>query len=581
MSEYNKLFALEIFNGRADYLDFPTAEEISLSYERARLVCQASVEDVVKLQPRFWEFYRHPIVGRDSSMGTTLSIHWNLCIGTIGSYVTRRPDLIPLLDKLINFDLCGEFLLTEMGRGLDARNLETTATLQPDGSFNLHTPGRSAAKAMPPTSPLAGVGRIGVVFARLIVNGADNGIKPFIVHLSNENGLLPGVTSQLLPKRCGAKALDHAITTFTNVHLGPESLLGSPARAHEQRADFFRQIHRVPIGTLSLSMCNIPFLRTSALIAGTYSSRRHVTGGSDNKGIPIIRFPTQYRPILDAVVQSWAYDAFADAAIALFLDKSFAMEIRHGVAVCFKTAVGTDTQATINELADRCGWQGLFAYNEIIELGMALRGNAIAEGDYTVLCIRESSPRRTLKPKLYKLTGLIGLVSEVLLGRYELPEAKMKMSSLAKHEAGIWQEAREMIEALGSQDHRSEEINAHLLPRCRDMVKATGHRMAYEAAATSGKLKPAALRLFESTCMKKDLSWYCQFEGLSRNDFFAKDTEAAKEALPLLQEFLCQSGKSETVVAPIMDENSWNGFVCNLPTFKATTMVDSTSSYRL
>ncbi|KAI0184913.1 acyl-CoA dehydrogenase/oxidase [Xylaria flabelliformis] len=565
MSKYNELLALEIFDGRADYLDFPTAEEISLSYERARIVCQASgitVEDVVKLKPRFWEFYRHPIVGRDSSMGTTLSIHWNLCIGTIGSYVTHRPDLIPLLDKLINFDLCGEFLLTEIGRGLDARNLETTATLQPDGSFKLHTPSRSAAKAMPPTSPLAGVGRIGVVFARLIVNGADNGIKPFIVHLSNENGLLPGVTSQLLPKRCGAKALDHAITTFTNVHLGPESLLGSPDRARDQRADFFRQIHRVPVGTLSLSMCNIPCLRTSALIAGTYSSRRHVTGGSDSKGIPIIQFPTQYRPILDAVVQSWAYDAFADAAIALFLDKSLAMEIRHGVAVCFKTAVGTDTQATINELADRCGWQGLFAYNEIIELGMALRGNAIAEGDYTVLCIR--------------------LVSEVLLGRYELPEAKMKMSLLAKYEAGIWQEAREMIESLGSQDHRSEEINAHLLPRCRDMVKATGHRMAYEAAATSGKLKPAALRLFESTCMKKDLSWYCQFEGLSRNDFLAKDAEAAKEALPLLQDFLShQSGHYETVVAPIMDENSWDEFVCNLPTFKGTTIVDSTSSYRL
>lgn len=328
-------------------------------------------------------------------MGTTLSIHWNLCIGTIGSYVNVRPDLAPLLEKLINFDLCGEFLLTEIGRGLDARNLETTATLQPDGSFDLHTPCRSAAKAMPPTSPWAGVGRVGVLFARLIVNGADHGIKPFIVHLSNENGMLPGITSQLLPKRCGAKALDHAITTFTHVRLDPESLLGSPARARDQRTDFFRQIHRIPTGTLSLSMTNIPALRLCALIAGRYSSRRHVTGGSDIKGIPIIRFPTQYRPILDAVVQSLAYDAFADEAIALFLDKSLAMEVRHGVAVCFKTAVGTDTQTTINELAERCGWQGLFAYNGLMELGLALRGNAIAEGDDTVLCIRELLHRQT------------------------------------------------------------------------------------------------------------------------------------------------------------------------------------------
>ncbi|KAI1746659.1 acyl-CoA dehydrogenase/oxidase [Xylaria castorea] len=564
MSKYNELLALDVFNTRADYLDFPTPEETNLSYQRARVVCQASgitVEDVVKLQPRFWEFYRDPIFGRDSSMGTTLSIHWNLCIGTIGSYVARRPDLVPLLEKLINFDLCGEFLLTEIGRGLDARNLETTATLQPDGSFDLHTPSRSAAKAMPPTSPWAGVGRIGVLFARLIVNGANNGIKPFIVHLSNENGLLPGITSQLLPKRCGARALDHAITTFTHVHLGPESLLGPISRAHDQRADFFRQIHRVPTGTLSLSMCNIPALRLGALIAGTYSSRRHVAGGSDGKGIPIIRFSTQYRPILDALVQSWAYDAFADEAIALFLDKSLSMEVHHGVAVCFKTAVGTDTQTTMNELADRCGWQGLFAYNGIMELTSALRGNAIAEGDYTVLCIR--------------------LVSEVLLGRYALPEAKMKTSLLAKHEAGIWQEAREMIESLGSQDYRSEKFNAHLLPRCRDMVKATGHRMVYEAAAMSGKLKPEALRLFESTCMKMDLSWYCQFEGLNRNDFLAKDTEAAKEVLPLLQEFLCQSGHPKVVMAPILDEKLWDEFVYNLPTFKSVVELEPTPSYRL
>ncbi|KAI0400628.1 acyl-CoA dehydrogenase/oxidase [Xylaria palmicola] len=487
-------------------------------------------------------------------MGTTLSIHWNLCIGTIGSYVKHRPDLVPLLQKLLNFDLCGEFLLTEVGRGLDARNLETTATLLPDGSFDLHTPKTSAAKAMPPTSPWAGVGRVGVVLARLIADGSDQGVKTFIVHLSDENGLLPGIQSQLLPRRCGAKPLDHAITTFTHVRLSPQSLLGSPGRAADQRADFFRQIHRVPIGTLSLSITNIPALQLSALIAGRYSSRGRVAGGSDSEGIPIIQFPTQYRPILDAMVQSWAYDAFADEAIALFLEPKLAMEVRHGVAVCFKTAVGTDTQTTINELAERCGWQGLFAYNGIIEMSLALRGNAIAEGDYTVLCIR--------------------LVSEVLLGRYELPEARMKECLLAKHETGIWQETREMLESIGISNHRSEEFNAHLLPRCRDMVKATGHRMAYEAAATSGKLKPEALRLFESTCIKNDLSWYCQQEGLSRNDFFLRDTEAAKDALPLLQEFLCKIEQLKSAVAPIMKEESWEEFLRNLPAFKPEVSIE-------
>ncbi|KAI0965617.1 acyl-CoA dehydrogenase/oxidase [Xylaria arbuscula] len=560
VSNYDGLLNHDLMDTRADQLDFPNPENIRLTYERARLVCQRSgitLEDILKLRLNFWEFHRHAIIPRDTAMGTTLAIHWNLCIGTIGAHAHRRPDLAPLLEKLLRFDLCGEFLLTEIGRGLDARNLETTATLQPDGSFDLHTPRPSAAKSMPPTSPLAGVGRVGIVFARLIVKGADHGVKSFVVNLSDEKQLLPGITSQLLPRRCGAKVLDHSITSFSHVSLCPGSLLGSLDRAHDQRADFFRQIQRVSVGTLALSMGNIPALQQSALIAGTYSHRRHVAAESGTTGIPIIRFPTQYRPILDAVVQSWVYNAFADEAIALFMDPNLSTETRHAVVVCFKTAIGTDAQVTINELAERCGWQGLFTYNEIIELALALRGNAVAEGDYTVLCIR--------------------LVSEVLLGRYKLPEAKNKSCPLARHEAGVWQEARELIESLGAKSHRSEEVNAHLLPRCRDLVKASGHRMAYEAAAAGGKMKPEALRLFESTCIKSDLSWYCQFDGLNRNDFFKNDTTAAREALPLLQEFLAQKRPSRATVAPIMNDESWDEFVQSLPTFRPMRPVTPSS----
>lgn len=226
------------------------------------------------------------------------------------------------------------------------------------------------------------------------------------------------------------------------------------------------------------------------------------------------------------------------------------------MAVCFKTVVNTDTQATVTELSERCGWQGLFAYNRIIEMGLGMRSNAIAEGDQTVLCIR--------------------LVSEVLLGRYKLPEPKMKTCLLARHEERVWREAREMIEALGDKNHRSEEFNAHLLPRCRELVKATGYRMAYEAAASTEKLRPEALRLFESICVKTDLSWYCQFEQLSRNDFLANNTKIAREALILLQEVSCKSDHPSAVRTPIMDEGSWDEFVGSLPRFESPMKLRST-----
>lgn len=37
-------------------------------------------------------------------------------------------------------------MLTEVGHGLDAKNLETTATMLPNGQFDLNTPDLSAAK---------------------------------------------------------------------------------------------------------------------------------------------------------------------------------------------------------------------------------------------------------------------------------------------------------------------------------------------------------------------------------------------------------------------------------------------------
>jgi hypothetical protein len=47
---------------------------------------------------------------------------------------------------LISWHISGQFCLTELGHGLDALHLETTATLLPDGCFDLHTPLERAAK---------------------------------------------------------------------------------------------------------------------------------------------------------------------------------------------------------------------------------------------------------------------------------------------------------------------------------------------------------------------------------------------------------------------------------------------------
>jgi alkylation response protein AidB-like acyl-CoA dehydrogenase len=564
MSPYQELLGQDLLDIRDDHLVFPDPAQVRLCYQRARMICRQSgmtLDDIVELRPKFWDFHRHLIATRDTAATTILTIHWNLCIGTIGRYARHRKDLTPLLDQLLNFDVCGEFLLTEIGHGLDARNLETTATLLPDGSYDLHTPSKAAAKAMPPNTPWAGIPRVAVVFARLFAHGSDCGVKPFIVRLGDASQLCAGVISRPLPKRSGAKAVDHAITTFHHVRLEPGSLLGTPRPAPGHRVDFLDQIWRVSIGTLSLSLVNIPILQQSAYIAGSYSLRRCVGTSIGDQRTPIISFATQYRPILNALVQGLVFEAFSDDAITLFRDDKLSPAVRHAVATCFKATVSIATQKSLTELADRCGWQGLFAYNRIIEMAMSLKGNSIAEGDYIVLCIR--------------------LVSEVLLGRYKLPEAKIKDSRLAKHEAGVWNEVREMIGSLDLGSHRDQTFNMHVLPRCQALVEATGHRMAYEAAFSSYKITPEALALFESSCIMSDPSWYCESESASRNELFARDVQITTEALPQLQILLNQTNAAPWTTVPILTDERWDEFVQGLPAFSTPDVAPATRTSKL
>ncbi|KAI1503307.1 hypothetical protein F5X99DRAFT_375626 [Biscogniauxia marginata] len=552
MASYKHILSHDIWDTKRDQVEYPSHTETRLAYDRARMLCRQSdmtVDDVVEMKPRFWDFHRNMVIARDMATMIILSIHWNLCIGTIGKFARHRPDLSSLLAKLQSFDVCGEYLLTEAGHGLDARNLETTATLQADGSIDLHTPSPAAAKSMPPTSPWAGVPRVAVVFARLMAGGRDCGVKPFIVQLTTETGMCPGITSRLLPKRNGSKVLDHCITTFSHVRLSKASLLGSPVRAKDERAAFLSQIWRVSVGTLLLSQFNIPLLRQSAYIVGKYSMRRHVAGTGTGPGgrTPIVSFATQYRPILNALVQATVYEAFAQDAIQKFKDTTLPTTVRHAIATCFKASITPATQSALNELADRCGWQGLFSHNQVIELAMTMRGNSIAEGDYLVLCIR--------------------LVSEVLLGRYKLPEAGLKSSRLARHEAGIWQEARQILAALGPGGHRGSAFNAHILPRCHALVEATGHRMAYEAASTSDKVSPEILNLFESTCVMSDMSWYCEAGGATRTELFAGHAQAVEAVLPQMESLLSQTDAADWTTALIVDEEKWDNFVKSLPVF--------------
>ncbi|KAG7142739.1 hypothetical protein HYQ45_000964 [Verticillium longisporum] len=148
-----------------------------------------------------------------------------------------------------------------------------------------------------------------------------------------------------------------------------------------------------------------------------------------NETTPIITFSTQHTPVIDALTQASILEAFANWTVGQFKAQSTNARIQGALACVFKETAIHFGQATM-----------------------------MAEGDTLVLCIR--------------------LVTELMLGRYTLPEPVDPTSLLSKHEIGVWEEAAKMVESVMALDERQRDdgFNTFLLPRCRQLVQATGQR---------------------------------------------------------------------------------------------------------
>lgn len=336
------------------------------------------MDDVLSLSPKFWDLHQHPLMAFDGSAMTIITIQVNLTAGTVARQAVQRPELIPLVEDLLNFRklyvwngicrnnsdiLCsGQFLMTEVGHGLDIANLETTATRLPSGEFILNSPTASSAKFMPPTVP-AGIPLVAIVWAKLVVDGEDRGTRPFLVPLNDGKQMCAGITSTLLPERFGPNPVNHAITTFHNVRLPAGALFGSLERPASPRMALTQSMWRVVCGTLAIGSLVLPIMKAYATIGALYSVRRHV--GPPNARVPILSFRTQQIPLVTLVAQTHVMQAFVNWASKQFSDTSLDFRVRHAIAGILKATIVSHANAGGIAMSDRCGVQGLFAHNQL------------------------------------------------------------------------------------------------------------------------------------------------------------------------------------------------------------------------
>lgn len=335
----------------------------------------------------------------------------------------------------------------------------------------------------------------------------------------------------------------------------------------DPRVNLHSTIWRVHVGTLALSTTLIPILKRAVFVAGKYSFRRQVTGSGQHPG-PIIRFRTQQRPILRVLAQIAVYDRYADASTALFQDRGMDYRVRHGVAAAFKAVLTQGAQTSLFALSERCGAQGLFEYNEIVESQLEARGISIAEGDTMTLSISayfDNAARVRLR--LLTHVPYLGLASELLLGKYSMPAPKDASCPLARYEKHIFDVCRRYLRSF-SGGHRSDEYNAQILPHCQTLVEAIGHRMAYEAAREAA-IEPNLLTLYEAGVLLQAPAWYVRGLRLDLEAQFQQEARAIDSLLPRLNQLLDATGAAPYCSAPILTNEAWNRFVDGLEGYGA------------
>jgi acyl-CoA oxidase len=70
-----------------------------------------TVEDVVNLTPKFWKLHTDLFSCLEGGSVTLISIQYNLFVGTVAPFAQSRPELGPVLQRALNFDVSSVFAI--------------------------------------------------------------------------------------------------------------------------------------------------------------------------------------------------------------------------------------------------------------------------------------------------------------------------------------------------------------------------------------------------------------------------------------------------------------------------------------
>ncbi|MFC8528589.1 acyl-CoA dehydrogenase family protein [Nocardia sp. NPDC057227] len=402
------------------------------------------------------------------------------------------------LAELDNGDSLGVLALTEFG-GTNGANQGTIADYdRARNGFWLTTPSFEFAKFMPNIAD-PGVPKTVVVTARLLVDGRDEGVLPFLVRLRTDEGLIDGVDVETLPDKDSAP-MDHAVFRFRRVWLPADALLsGDWGRMTDTGFDCDLPVHKrfhaavSALGNGRLDLANASIASARAALTGlvNYVQQRrpaHSTPMADRHPVRselISHLAAVYATsVLGRRLRDLRATADADEADQRLW------------SMLAKPLLSFTAQQTLTMVRQRMAAQGALRVNHVADWIGNTQAIYTAEGENQIMLVTAGKAGRALTAlRLPELPAELPWYHPLLTRRQEMTADRVEL--LRRGAPGT---AADAIDSIAI-----------------ELAEATGAVQATTAllAAADGTADPVAKALLESAAaiyaletVKADAFWY-------------------------------------------------------------------------